>query len=265
MAGTLRGRVAVVTGVSRRVGIGYAVAARLAAAGAGVLVQSWETHDAAQPWGADPLGAAGVVERLRAELPAGSGEVEHLSADLADPAAPAAVVDAAVARFGGVDIVVAVHARSSMQDLFAVTAAELDASFAVNVRGSVLLARRLAEVRERGRPGGRVVLFTSGQHLGPMPSEIPYIVSKGALQQVTASLAAGLAPHGITVNCVNPGPVDTGYADDEARARVAAAAPFGRWGTPADTADLVEWLVSDAGQWVTGQTLVSDGGFSLRG
>ncbi|MDQ3405870.1 MAG: SDR family oxidoreductase [Actinomycetota bacterium] len=264
MTGMLTDRVAVVTGVSRRVGIGYAVAARLAAAGADVVAHSWEPHDAGQPWGADPLGAAGVVDDLRARLPEGAGNVWHLAADLAEPTAPAAVIDAGVERFGSVDIVVATHARSSAQGLFDLTADELDTSFAVNVRGSLLLAKRLAEVRDPARPGGRVILFTSGQHLEPMPSELPYIVSKGALHQVTTSLAVALAPHAITVNCVNPGPVDTGYADDELRARVIAGSPFGRWGTPQDTADLVAWLVSDAGKWVTGQTVVSDGGFSLR-
>jgi 3-oxoacyl-[acyl-carrier protein] reductase len=136
---------------------------------------------------------------------------------------------------------------------------------AVNVRASLLLAQRLAAVRQADRPDGRVVLFTSGQHVGAMVGELPYVVTKGALQQVTASLAAELAPLRITVNCVNPGPVDTGYADEEIRQLVASRMPLGRWGRPEDTAELVAWLVSDAGGWVTGQTLVSDGGWSVRG
>ncbi|HEU4347261.1 MAG TPA: SDR family oxidoreductase, partial [Actinoplanes sp.] len=117
----------------------------------------------------------------------------------------------------------------------------------------------------RAGPGGRVVLFTSGQHIGAMPGELPYVVTKGALQQVTATLANELAPLRITVNCVNPGPVDTGYADDASREVVARRMPFGRWGRPEDTAELIAWLVGDGGAWVTGQTLVSDGGWSARG
>jgi 3-oxoacyl-[acyl-carrier protein] reductase len=244
--GSLSGRVALVTGVSRRASIGFTVANRLAGLGASVFTQSWRPHDDEQPWGAD-------AERLPG----------HLEADFADPDAPAAVVDAVVDRFGALDIVVAAHARSANQDLAALTAAELDYCFGANVRGSLLLVQRFAEIRDHSRPGGRVVLFTSGQHLGPMPGELPYIVSKGALQQVTASLAAGLAPRRVTVNCVNPGPNDTGWADRETHRAIEAEFPFGRWGTPSDTADLIEFLVSDAGGWLTGQTLVSDGGFSL--
>ncbi len=260
---SLRGRVALVTGVSRRNGIAYTLAARLAARGADVMAISWAPHDAEQPWGADPLGPGGVVAALRAELPPHAGRVAHLAADLGDPATPARVVDAAIAGFGGVDVLVATHARSSAYDLAASTAEELDRCWAVNVRGTLLLAQRYAAVRDHTRPGGRVVLFTSGQHHGPMPDEIPYVATKGALQQLTASLAKWFAPHRVTVNCVDPGPVDTGYADAELRRLGEEGIPLGRWGQPEDTADLVEWLVADTGAWMTGQTLVSDGGSSL--
>jgi 3-oxoacyl-[acyl-carrier protein] reductase len=259
----LRGRIALITGVSRRIGIGYAVAARLAALGADVLAHGWSAHDAEQPWGADPAGDAGVVGALRAELSDESGRVEYLASDFARPEAAADAITAAVSLFGGIDILVAAHARSSAQDLAACTAEELDLSWAVNVRGTLLLAQCYAKLRDHSRSGGRIVLFTSGQHHSAMPEEIPYIATKGALQQVTASLASEFAPSRVTVNCVNPGPVDTGYADPELAARVQSAVPLGRWGQPADTANLVEWLVSDSGAWMTGQTLVSDGGAAL--
>jgi 3-oxoacyl-[acyl-carrier protein] reductase len=98
-----------------------------------------------------------------------------------------------------------------------------------------------------------------------MPDEIPYVVSKAALQGVTATLAAALAPTGATVNCVNPGPNDTGYADDALRAAVAARMPLApRWGRPADVSELVAWLVSESAGWITGQTIDSDGGWGLR-
>jgi 3-oxoacyl-[acyl-carrier protein] reductase len=93
-----------------------------------------------------------------------------------------------------------------------------------------------------------------------MPGELPYIASKGALHQVTASLAAHLAPRGITVNAVDPGATDTGYADEATRAAVLALEPMGRWGEPDDAARLIAWLASDAARWVTGQVLVSNGG-----
>ncbi len=88
------------------------------------------------------------------------------------------------------------------------------------------------------------------------------MASKGALHQLTPSLAAHLMPRGITVNCVDPGPNDTGYAYEATRAWVAQRMPGGRWGMPADTAKLVAWLVSDEADWVTGQVIASDGGWS---
>jgi len=256
---TLDGRVALVTGVGRRIAIGAAIARRLADDGAAVVVHSWVPHDAEQPWGADPDGPDAVVDAIRAA----GGRAEHVSADLGEPAAPARVVEAARRAFGHVDVVVANHARSGAQTLEELTADELDRCHAVNTRGSLLLAQAFAAQHD-GRPGGRILFFTSGQYHGAMPDELPYIASKGALHQLTGSVAVHLMPRAITVNCVDPGPNDTGYADDATRAWVAAENPGRRWGTPSDTARLVGWLVSDEADWVTGQVIASDGGWSAR-
>lgn len=252
----LAGRVAIVTGASRRIGIGFAVAARLLRDGAAVFVQSWSPYDAARPWGAD----AGGIDAVLTELRAGGGRVEHLAADLRDADAPARVVDAAFAAFGQVDILVANHAYSTRGALEDLTADEIDVHLQVNVRGSLLLIKEWAGRHDDARPGGRVILMTSGQHLGPMPGELAYIASKGALQQLTQSLAAHLAPRKITVNTVNPGATDTGYATPDLYADVLKHEPQGRWGEPDDAARLIAWLVSDEARWVTGQTINSTGG-----
>jgi 3-oxoacyl-[acyl-carrier protein] reductase len=255
--GLLAGRVAVVTGVSRRAGIGFAVTRELLNAEANVLVQSWTPHDAGQPWGSDPAGLAGVLEALGGV----GGALEHVEADFADARMPAWVIEQAVRRFGHVDVLIANHARSSKQTLEDVTASELDLAWAVNARASVLLTQAFAARHDDRRPGGRVILFTSGQHLAPMSGELPYAISKGAIHQMTLSLADALADRGITVNTVNPGPVDTGWADPDLARRVGRALPAGRWGRPEEVARLVRWLASDDSAWITGQVLNSEGGF----
>ena len=185
-----------------------------------------------------------------------------LEADLDEPAAAGQVVADSVAARGALDILVANHARSSSGSLAEVTAEELDRSFAVNARGSILLAQAFA-AQHAGGSGGRIVLLTSGQHGSAMPTEVAYAASKGAIHQITRTLAADLMPRGITVNAVNPGPTDTGWADDDTRVAVARAMPAGRWGSPEDAARLISLLCLDDASWVTGQVIDSDGGFSL--
>jgi 3-oxoacyl-[acyl-carrier protein] reductase len=252
-------RVALVTGASRRCAIGAAIARRLVADGLRVLVHSYEPADVEMYGRADEGGARALVD----ELTAAGGECAHASIDLADPEAPAALAAAARERFGTLDVLVANHARSTDMDLEQLTAAELDLTFAVNTRATLLLVRELAHGRPDG-PGGRVVLFTSGQYHGAMAGELPYIASKGALHQLTPTLGASLIGRGITVNCIDPGPTDTGYADPDRRREVAAAAPAGRWGKPEDAARLAAWLVSEDASWISGQVIASDGGWSVR-
>jgi 3-oxoacyl-[acyl-carrier protein] reductase len=251
---TLAGRGALVTGVSRRVGIGYAIARRLRDLGADVFIQGFEPHDAAQPWGADPAGVAALADEL------GAG---YATSDFADPGAPAALIDAATDRLGHVDILIANHAMSCDQDLAALEADAIDATYAINVRATLLLVQAYARLHDDARPGGRIVLFTSGQHHEPMTRELPYAASKAALHGITASLAAELAPRGILVNTINPGPTDTGWATPELLQHELHRLPLGRWGAPDDAARLVAWLASDDAAWVTGQVLTSDGGFTL--
>jgi 3-oxoacyl-[acyl-carrier protein] reductase len=252
----LRGRVALVTGVSRRNGIGFAIARRLAEQGAELFLHSWEPFDAAMPWGADPGGS----EAIRSELRVTGRRIEQLADDFRDATAPERVVRAAFAAFGQVDILIANHAYSTLGDLEALTAAEIDAHLEINVRGTLLLIQAWAARHDDHRPGGRVIMLTSGQHLGPMPGELAYIASKGALHQLTRSLAAHLAPRGITVNTVNPGATDTGYADAALRESVLAREPMGRWGEPDDAARLIAWLCGDDARWITGEVINSTGG-----
>jgi 3-oxoacyl-[acyl-carrier protein] reductase len=256
----LRGRVALVTGVSRRAGIGYAVARRLAALGASLFLHHYAPHDRDQPWGGDPGGAEAVVTGVRSALGAVGASVRHMELDLALPTAPSQLVDAAAAALGHLDILVCNHARSGDGPLGTLDAALLDAHWAVNTRATILLTQAFA-ARHDGRPGGRVIFMTSGQDLGPMTGEVAYAASKGALASVTRTLADQLAGQGITLNAVNPGPVDTGYASPEAYEAVRRHSPQQRWGVPDDPARLIAWLVTDEAAWITGQVINSEGGF----
>jgi 3-oxoacyl-[acyl-carrier protein] reductase len=237
-----RGRVVVVTGVGRVAGIGFAITRRLLDDGYRILAHS--------------LGGAPVDE-----LGGASDRLRSIEADLGDPDAPRRIIDAALDAFGAVDALVVNHAHSSGQSLAEVTVEELDRAWAVNARGAVLLAQAFAASRADDRPDGRIVLLTSGQHLGPMPGELSYVLSKGAIHQVTRTMADELAERGITVNAVNPGPVDTGWASAERREGLAARFPAGRWGRPDDIAPVVAWLLSADSAWVTGQVIDAEGGF----
>lgn len=269
----LAGRVVVVTGVSRRAGIGHAIACRAADRGASLLCHHYSPHDALQPWGADDVDK--TMASIGSHLVDGAGLVA-LHADLRRPDAPARVIDRAVEAFGHVDALVCNQASSGsdgpLEDL---SAADLDHHWAVDARASLLLAQAYARrydpiTPEPGQEApplddpplrGSIVFMTSGQGLGPMPDEIAYCTAKAALAGITPSLAAGLAGRGIRLNTVNPGPVDTGYLRPEDWRAVSHLFPGGRIALPDDPARLICWLLTDDASWVTGQVISTEGGF----
>jgi 3-oxoacyl-[acyl-carrier protein] reductase len=236
-----------VTGATRKAGIAAAVARALAADGWTLALTGFPPHDAREGWSSEP-------EELAAEL----GAAWHED-DLADTAAPARVVEAAEGAVGALTALVNVHAHSETGELLETTPEQLDRHLAVNARGVALLISSFTR-RFRGEPGtGRVVNFTSAL---PLAGELAYAASKGALEWITVSAAAELAPRGITVNAIDPGPTDTGWLSSELRTRIEAEMPLGRVGRPKDSAALVAFLCSPAGGWITGQIIHSDGGWS---
>ena len=146
------GRAALITGVSRRAGIGYAIARRLAALGASLFLHHYTPHDRDQPRGADPGGIGAVIDGIASALVGGSARVHDAELDLAEPGASERLINAAAGTSGHVDILICNHARSGGDGpLGTLTAAMLDAHWAVNTRSSILLAQAFAAQHD-GRP-----------------------------------------------------------------------------------------------------------------
>lgn len=251
----LNGRAALITGVTRRNGIGFGVARRLAANGANLFLHSFTQYDKQFP----SMGAIPPPEELTDDLRKYGTRIEHMETDFSAPDSPRILIETAVERLGHIDILVINHTHDTLKTLEELTAEEIDRHLSVNVRASLLLIQEYAKQHD-GRPGGRIVLLTSGQHLGPMP-HMAYVASKGALHQLTSSLSDHFIGKGITVNTVNPGPTKTYDPGYELHEAVLRKMPLGRWGQPDDAARLIAWLVTDDAAWVTGQVINSEGGF----
>ena len=254
----LTGTVALVTGATRKQGIGAAICRTLAERGADIAFSHWRPYDAAFPW----AGASSEPEALERELTGSGVRAAAIECDLSDPDAPARLLDAVAEHLGPVNILINNAAYSTNDGFEALDAATIDAHYAVNMRGAMLLAVEFARrfVPAAGR-SGRIINLTSGQGLGPMPNELAYGATKGAIEAFTRSLAPAVAGKGITVNAVNPGPTDSGWISTELRDLLLPKFPGGRLGTPEDAARLVAWLASPEAGWVTGQVIHSEGGF----
>ncbi|MEM8530484.1 MAG: SDR family oxidoreductase [Chloroflexota bacterium] len=252
----LSGKTALVTGVSRRIGIGAAIAKTLAHAGAHIFTTYYHPYDTQMPWGGSQQEAEDIVEELRTL----GVEAHGYAADLAQPDTPEQIMQTARNIFGQIDILVNNATHDVPTTLFDLEAASLDQHYAVNLRGVLLLCQAFAK-QYTGEEGGRIINLTSGQNISAMPENIPYAATKGAIEGLTLSLSAALAAQHITVNTIDPGPTDTGWLSDDLHQTLTQQAPFGRIGMPGDAARLVCFLASDEARWITGQVIRSRGGF----
>ena len=233
-------RRALVTGVGHQNGIGFAVSSLLDARGDKVFVTRWNEFDAKRSYS------------RQTDVPWPS-----IDADLEDPHSPTAVFEAAETALGTIDILILNHAFFEKDNLGSVRADVFDRHMAINVRGSLLLCQ---EFVRRNRTGwGRIVFLTSGQSLHPMPHELSYAASKGAIEAASLALAGDLAADGVTVNAVDPGGTDTGWIPTGLLERWSAESPRGRVGEPLDAARLVAFLTSEEAGWITGQLIRSRG------
>jgi 3-oxoacyl-[acyl-carrier protein] reductase len=251
-----RPRTALVTGASRREAIGAAICRALASDGFDIVFTHWRAYDRDAGAGLD-VGGPGAIQ---AEIEAMGRRALDIEIDLSDPSAPERLLERVQSGLGNVSVVVNNAAFSTRDRIDALDAATLDAHYAVNVRAMALLTSGFAR-RWPGGSGGRVINLTSGQSLGPMPDELAYVASKGAIEAFTLSASPSLARLGITINAVDPGPTDSGWMTDELKQELRPRFPLGRIGAPEDVARLVAFLASEAGGWITGQVIHSEGGF----
>ncbi|OLS35093.1 oxidoreductase [Alkalihalophilus pseudofirmus] len=254
--GTLDRKIAIVTGVSRLRGIGAAICKELAEAGCQIFFTYWTDYDEQMSYQIEVDEPLMIKEKLRQ-----SGvEVQCMELDLRDILAPEKLFKEVVGQLGVPDILINNAAYSSNNGYTTLTAEELDKHYFVNVRATMLLSNHFAQAFRKGS-GGRIINLTSGQSQGPMPGELAYATTKGAIDALTVTLAEEVAPLGITVNAVNPGPTNSGWMTEEIKQDLAAKFPFGRVGEPEDAAKVIKFLVTEDAAWMTGQVIHSEGGF----
>ncbi|MCA3554617.1 SDR family NAD(P)-dependent oxidoreductase [Aestuariivirga sp.] len=243
----LRTRTAIVTGAAR--GIGLAIAERLTKEGASVVL-------------ADVLDREGKAAAKRL------GAV-YKHCDVSKAAEAKALVAFTVRKFGAIDILVNNAAVSSNADFLEVTEAEFDRVIGINLKGSFLMlqasARQMLKQVEAGRKPGAIVNMSSVNDTLAIPGIVTYCMSKGGVSQMTRATSIALAPHGIRVNAIGPGTIDTDMArgllsDEAAFSRAMSRTPLGRAGTPAEVAAIAAFLVSDEASYITGETIYADGG-----
>jgi 3-oxoacyl-[acyl-carrier protein] reductase len=239
--GSLTGKTAIVTGASR--GIGRAIAERLAAEGARVVVNY--------------AGSAAAAEELAARI--GGLAVR---ADVSQKQEVLEMFDRAETAFGGLDIVVNNAAVAVMKPLAEFSDEEFERVFAVNTRGAFYCCR---EAARRLRAGGRIVNISTGATVGGTAGGSVYCASKAAVEQFTRALARELAPRRITVNTVSPGFTETDmFASLPHLAELAPKlTPLGRAGRPEEIAAVVAWLCTEDASWITGQNIQAGGGLTM--
>ena len=246
--------VVLITGVGRRAGLGAAMAKRLAVDGWDIASTYWPGLDQASYGESIAEEPAGIVDELRA-LGANAPSIE---CDLADVATiPGLFASVAESMGRPVAALIVNHTYCVTVPLLGTTVEVFDRHLDVNVRAVLVLIQEFARQYSPDAGPGRIITMTSDHTAG----NVAYGVSKGAADRLTDAAAYELGPIGITANAINPGPVDTGWMNDENRAAGLAKTPLGRLGTPEDVANIVSFLCSERGGWVTGQLILSNGGF----
>jgi NAD(P)-dependent dehydrogenase (short-subunit alcohol dehydrogenase family) len=243
------GKVALVTGAAQ--GIGLACARAFAREGARVFVTDLN-EDAGRR----------EVLRLRSE----GFQASFAGCDVSRKDQVEAAIHSVVAEFGRLDVLVANAGIVHAAEFLDLEEKDFDRVLAVNLKGVFLAGQAAARQMVKQGGGGSIVNMSSVNAVLAIPNQVPYVVSKGAINQLTKVMALALAPRGIRVNGIGPGTILTELArtavlgNKEAERKILSRTPLGRMGDPAEVAQVAVFLASDESSYVTGQTIYPDGG-----
>ena len=265
----LTNKVAIVTGANNPQGIGAATALAFAREGAKVVLIYKKIFRAFDAQKADKNGVdryfranAGDTAAVECKLRELGADYLVLECDISNEEAVKEAYSAVLERYGRVDILVNNAADGDMEGIDtieAITRAVIDNTFAVNVRGSILMTREF--IRHRG-DSGRIINFSTDA-AQVFPGQITYGASKATLEALTRSIALEAAQYGITVNCIAPGPTQTGWIDEELEQAVLPLIPMGELIRPEDIAETILFLTSNQARMITGQVIKVSGGKAL--
>ena len=256
--------IALITGASRRIGIGAALALRLAHQGWNLAITYWQPYDQTMPWGSNPADVVWLQEQLTAI----GAKTMAIQADLSVVETPTQIFDQVEQQLGPISALILSHCQSVDSNILNTTVESFDLHFAINVRASWLLVREFGR-RFRGTldpnepPQGRIIALTSDH----VVENLPYGASKGALDRIVLAATDELRHLGITANVIAPGPIDTpllrqavAQGGDKLLVAMTGATLAGRLGTPEEVAAAVAFLASSDAGFITGEVLGVSGG-----
>jgi glucose 1-dehydrogenase len=240
----LNQKVAIVTGAAQ--GIGLACAARFVQEGARVMLA--DVNEAAGAAAVGQFGDAAAFFRTDVSIKA---EVD-------------ALIDATLAAYGRIDVLVNNAGITHAADFLDLAEEDFDRVLRINLKSMFLCGQAAARVMAR-QGSGSIINMSSVNAVLAIPNQVPYVVSKGGVNQLTKVMAVGLAAHGIRVNAIGPGTIMTELArqavlsSEEARRKILSRTPIGRCGEPEEVASIAAFLASDDASYMSGQTLYADG------